>query len=159
MMQAIDMTTAQYDEIKKNLKNTASKIYQSSLNNLRAALADTPKPNKKKKQYLLFPYYLCAKLYLKLVKLPALKFKKHTKSVIYSHSHRGERSLLNEKFNKLMQAVSRNNSDTTSQISQIKKQQEDILMQISEIAATLKQIVDDKNPSKARKDIKSKGRE
>ena len=159
MMQAIDMTTAQYDEIKNNLKNTASKIYQSSLNNLRAALADTPKPNKKKKQYLLFPYYLCAKLYLKLVKLPALKFKKHTKSVIYSHSHRGKRSLLNEKFNKLMQAVSRNNSDTTNQISQIKKQQEDILMQISEIAATLKQIVDDKNPSKARKDIKSKGRE
>ena len=86
------------------------------------------------KPYSLLPYYLCANLFMRIARLPMLKFQKHTKSVLYSHSHRGKTDMLNKKFNKVMQSVNSVKNDITNQILQIKNQQNNLIKQINEIS-------------------------
>ena len=50
------------------------------------------------KPYLFFPYYLIAILWMKIVYIPSLKFLKHIRAILYSHSHRGKMDMLNKNF-------------------------------------------------------------
>lgn len=93
------------------------------------------------KPYSLLPYYLCANLFMRIARLPMLKFQKHTRSVLYSHSHRGKTDMLNKKFNKVMQSVNSVKNDITNQILQIKNQQNNLTKQINEISVSQKNAI------------------
>ena len=97
------------------------------------------KQQKKKlnlKPYLLFPYYLIAMVFMKYIKIPVLKFVKHTKQIWYSHSHRGKMDMLNKNFTNIMQSVTSVKNDMTNQITQIKNQQSNLEKQIADLRHT-----------------------
>ena len=98
----------------------------------------TPYFHKKRniKPYLLFPYYLIAMVFMKYIKIPVLKFVKHTKQIWYSHSHRGKMDMLNKNFTKIMQSVISVKNDMTNQITQIKNQQSNLEKQIADLRHT-----------------------
>jgi FkbM family methyltransferase len=85
------------------------------------------------KPYLLFPYYLIAMVFMKYIKIPVLKFVKHTKQIWYSHSHRGKMDMLNKNFTNIMQSVTSVKNDMTNQITQIKNQQRNLEKQIADL--------------------------
>ena len=78
-----------------------------------------------KKPYLLLPYYLACCIYLKYIKLPIFKFIKHTRAIIYSHSHRGKTDLLNKNFRQIMDIVQMFRDETNRRIDLLKNQQND----------------------------------
>ena len=57
------------------------------------------------KPYLFFPYYGVANMWMKNITIPLVKFKKHMKQVIYSHSTRCRMDKINEKLNKVSQSI------------------------------------------------------
>lgn len=67
------------------------------------------------KLYLLFPYYLLANMWMKVVSIPLAKFKKHTKQVWYSHSARG-------RMDKILQHIESVKKDLYNQVRQTQNQ-------------------------------------
>lgn len=83
--------------------------------------------------YLLFPYYLLMNCGMKCVRLPMLKFTKHIKSVMYSHSHRGKMDMLNNNFKQIMSTIQSVQNDIQKQIDDVKSQQNELVKQLNNI--------------------------
>ena len=76
----------------------------------------------KYKPYLLLPYYGLAIFWMKVFYIPAIKFSKHIKSVVYSHTNRGKTDLLNKNFRQIIDAVRAVKNETNNQIELLKNQ-------------------------------------
>lgn len=88
MQMAIGMNSGEYKKKKDALKDTAQMVYEASLAKMRAAISCMYKKGDIK-CYVLLPYYLMANMWMNVIEIPWLKFKKHIKKVARSHSRRG----------------------------------------------------------------------
>ena len=145
-----DINPKEYHELKEALEKTVIIHFanpEKPWQNKKLPLSDiwwsyayaTPYFHKKRniKPYLLFPYYLIAMVFMKYIKIPVLKFVKHTKQIWYSHSHRGKMDMLNKNFTKTIQSVMSVKNDINNQITQIKNQQRNLEKQIADLKNTV----------------------
>lgn len=141
MIKCINMSNKEYKEIKDNLQKTADKIYKNSLQNMDSAIKTTPK-SPVLRNWLLLPYYLLSNIGMKCVRLPILKFKKHVKSWIYSHSHRGKMDMLNNNFRQIMSTMQSVQNNIQKQIDNVKSQQNELVKQLNNNANNTKSQID-----------------
>lgn len=91
------------------------------------------------KPYVLFPYYLLASLWIGGVKIPLLKFVKHMKKVIYSHSTRGRIEKLKRNIFEYIENTAKN---TNGNIAAIKEKIDIVKNEFDKIKETVEDTIE-----------------
>jgi glycosyltransferase involved in cell wall biosynthesis len=110
--------------------------------------------------YIFFPYYLLANVWMKRFYIPLLKFRNHTRAILYSHSHHGKIDTMNAQFNKIATTVQSGQANINKQIENLNKKYQELQMQnisqLQQITTVLNEISESLKNTKTKRTRKTK---